>query len=145
MSTSDGFNYGALRSAVLQTAQAVGRFIVDTDLGQLHLHRDTEISAKATDDQTREVDVRSLEVIKSSLRSELPSSKMFLVSEENPMGEPLNDTPDFPDIVLVVDPIDNSDGAVHGDACFSAITVYSRGLNKILAAVVCDPSLNLLC
>lgn len=142
MSRRKEFNYEPVREALKMCMQAVGHFIRDTDLTQFSGHHDLKNITKPIQDLTREVDVRALEIITEQIKSHLVSTPALIVSEEKPTGETIGHSHDLPDIVFLIDPIDNSDGAVHGDVAFSAITVYSREQNKVLAAAVCDPNVD---
>ena len=49
---------------------------------------------------------------------------------------------DFPSLIFIVDPIDNTDGALHGEPAFAAISVYNQLERKVIAAAVADPALS---
>lgn len=134
-------DFTELRLALVETMKEASRFILDKDLKQFSSATDLYHAPKSLDDQTKEVDSLALKLIIEKLRSYLPGTKALLVSEENPIGEPLSSTTGLPELIFLIDPIDNTDGAIHGAVPFSAISVYSRTTNSVIAAAVADPAL----
>src|SRR5215831_6324496 len=133
------FDFLELRRALLEAMKAVSTFILQEDLQQLSSASDLRHASKPPDDQTKEVDARALRIIIDSLRNSLPATRALLVSEENPIGEPLVSSTGLPDILFIIDPIDNTDGAIHGAVPSSAISVYRRTTRTVIAAAVADP------
>jgi fructose-1,6-bisphosphatase/inositol monophosphatase family enzyme len=134
-------DFAELRYALVEAMRDVSTFILNEDLKQFSSSLDLHYSSKSLDDQTKEIDSRALRIITDSLKSKLPATKALLVSEENPIGEPLSTIDRLPDLLFIIDLIDNTDGAIHGGVPFSAITVYCRAACKVIAAAIADPAL----
>lgn len=142
MNRKKEFNYEPIRAAMKAAMLAVGNFIRKTDLTKLSSHHDLQNITKSVEDLTREVDVQALRIICEEIKLQLVATPALIVSEEKPTGDTIGHSQDLPDLVFLIDPIDNSDGAVHGDVAFSAIAAYSREQKKVLAAAVCDPNVD---
>jgi myo-inositol-1(or 4)-monophosphatase len=130
-------NYRALRDAVLATAAEV----VTRLKPSLMLRRDyhsLDRTKKDRADQTRRIDVEAHERYLESLQRRLPGTDALLCSEENPLGTSLTNASDLPDLLFIVDPIDNTDGAIHGSPAYTALSVYLRSASTVIAAAVGD-------
>lgn len=44
----------------------------------------------------------------------------------------------MPDLFFIIDPIDNTDGAIHGSPAYTAVSIYQRSANTVIAAAVGD-------
>ena len=100
--------------------------------------RPTGWSEKDRTDITREIDLEALAIYEAQLVEELSGTKAMICSEENPAGKPLSDVQSFPELLFIIDPVDNTDGGVHGSPAYTAISVYDRLAQTVVAAAVGD-------
>jgi len=89
-------------------------------------------------DRTRQIDVTALDLYTLDLKNRLPGTPALVCSEENPGGTTLTNSPGLPDLLFIIDPIDNTDGAIHGSPCYTALSVYLRSRKTVIAAAVGD-------
>jgi myo-inositol-1(or 4)-monophosphatase len=134
-------DFNELRIAMVEAIKSVTNFILNEDLKRFSSLRDLQHARKSVDDQTKELDARALRIVIDSIKSHLPATNALLASEENPIGEPIKSTNGLPNLLFIIDPIDNTDGALHGGMPSSAISVYSRSNSTVIAAAVADPGL----
>ena len=81
----------------------------------------------------------ALGLYRQELETYLVATPALLCSEENPTGDILGGgDSSLPDLIYIVDPIDNTDGAVHGAPCYTALSVYQRSARTVIAAAVGD-------
>ncbi len=134
-------DFAELRFALVEAMKRVINLILKEDLARLSASRDLQHAPKSLDDQTREVDAHALKIIIDFLKTHLTATNALLVSEENPVGEYIKSPDGLPNLLFIIDPIDNTDGAIHGGMPSSAISVYCRSKATVIAAAVADPGL----
>lgn len=133
----DRINYRPIRETVLSAV----RLVLVTLRSELMAQRDFHSlnrTAKDRYDRTREIDVTALELYTNEITTRLAGTAALICSEENPGGSNTTNDPGLPSLIFIIDPIDNTDGAIHGSPCYTAISVYSRSLNTVIAAAVGD-------
>lgn len=126
-----------LREALLQVVSKVIEEITP-NLTVLTRHNITGWSKKDKTDITREVDMAALYIYEQMLIELLPGTHAMICSEENPSGRLLTDTQKFPDLLFIIDPVDNTDGGTHGSPAYTAVSVYDRISQHVVAAAVGD-------
>jgi myo-inositol-1(or 4)-monophosphatase len=130
-------NFQLLRQGILATVREV-LVTVGPELMLYSEFRSMGRTSKDPTDKTREIDKRALQCYVKALRENLPATKALLCSEESPGGDQLTDHLDLPDLIFIVDPVDNTDGGIHGSPAYTAITAYFKPARTVVAAAVGD-------
>lgn len=131
------YNIEKLRNDVLKAVSHVIQEQRDK-LVTTKVTEDMQRTKKSPDDQTHAIDRETLEIYQESLTTNLSGTPALVISEENPHGSSLTARASLEDLLFVIDPVDNTEGAVHGSPAYTSIFAYSRTDNRILCAAVGD-------
>jgi fructose-1,6-bisphosphatase/inositol monophosphatase family enzyme len=130
-------NYRRLREAIRGSMKQVLVAPRPELMAQRNFHS-IDRTLKDIPDRTRAIDVTALNIYTHDLQNRLPGTPVLVCSEENPGGTTLTSHPELPDLLFIIDPIDNTDGAIHGSPCYTALSVYLRSRSTVIAAAVGD-------
>jgi fructose-1,6-bisphosphatase/inositol monophosphatase family enzyme len=130
-------NYRPLREAILDSMKQVLVALRPELMAQRTFHS-IDRTVKDRADRTRTIDVAALDIYTVDLQKRLPGTSALVCSEENPGGTTLTNSPELPNLLFIIDPIDNTDGAIHGSPCYTALSVYLRSCSTAIAAAVGD-------
>ena len=129
--------FKAIRRAIIKSLFLIANEIPPQLTFRTQL-RTTGWTPKDKNDLTRDIDLDALKIFQTILTTELSGTEALICSEENPSGVRIADSGQLPRLIFIIDPIDNTDGGIHGSPAYSAVSLYDREDDTVVAAGFCD-------